>query len=147
MEFISSRGLIEVDEAFVVNPEETIGDLYAVSIPFSNYSRTFVVRARDHEIITALLESEFGDSIKVSEEDIVSATEDFLYEKGYSVAQIVFLKKAGEFKNLTCIHAEALSEYFENSCDFAFDSDLNVWYHSDLIMKDSVEKIKLKGDL
>lgn len=138
----------ELDEVFFLNPEETVGDLYAVSIPFGNFSRTFVLRAREYEIVSVLLDSKFGDSIKVDKADLATSTDDFLLDKGYTKEQIAALKKDQDDFNST-ISAyeddESLYSYFENECDYAFDGDLNVWYHSDLIMRDCVAKVTISG--
>lgn len=139
----------ELDKAFFLNPEETIGDLYAVSIPFGNFSRTFVVRAREHEIVTVLLDSRFGDSIKVSAADLATATDDFLLAKCYTKEQINTLKDLDALNNIINSYEddESLYSYFENECDYAFDSDLNVWYHSDLIMRDAVSMVSIIGEM
>lgn len=149
MKVQTKRGIVEVDSCFFLNPEETLGDLYAVSIPFGNFSRTFILRAREYEIVTVLLGSKYGDSIKVDARDIVTSTEDFLIERGNSTELVASLRRDNGLDKFVGDNelSDELYEYFENSCDYALDSDLNVWYHSDLIMKDCVERVELVEEL
>ncbi len=147
MQIVYTDGRVEeLDDVFFLNPKETIGDLYAVSMPFGNFSRTFLLRAREHEIISVLLESKWGDSIKVDAGDLATATNEFLLSKGYTREQIAELKKdADNFNSAISAYGddESLHSYFENEFNYAFDGDLNVWYRSDLIMRNCVNRVAI----
>ena len=145
--FKSGR-VLDLDDEYYLNPEETFeDDIWALSIPFGNFSMTFVIRAKEHEVVSVLLDSKFGDRIKVAADDLATATDDFLIDKGYSKEQIALFKEKDELNNLIRMYdneeysGDSLHDYFENRCDFAFDGDINTWYHSDLLMADCLEKV------
>jgi len=138
--------IMDLDDAFYINPTERCDDIWALSVPFSNFSITYIIRAKEHDVVSVLLDSRFGGRIKVSADDLATSTDDFLLEKGYTKEQIAELKKdADNFNSVTSAYSddESLFSYFENECDYAYDGDINTWYHSDLLMRDCLERVTI----